>query len=142
MSAATEAQRAMAAQPWPNEVPVLVRMGLHSGEATVVGGSYVGLAVHRAARIAASAAGGQVLLSDATAALVEDELPSGTALRYLGEHRLKDFPRAARLFQLDIVGLPTDFPLPHTTSRTRLEGRSERAVEGRTAAVRGAARCG
>ena len=58
-----------------------------------------------------------MLLSDATAALVGDELPAGTALRPLGEHRLKDFPQPAALYQLDIAGLPTHFPPPRTLPR-------------------------
>src|SRR5215208_406350 len=62
VAAAAEAQRSLAAQHWPNGARVRVRMGVHTGEATVAGDSYVGLAVHRAARIAAAAAGGQVLL--------------------------------------------------------------------------------
>jgi predicted ATPase len=95
-------------------MPLLVRMGVHTGEATVAGDGYLGLSVHRAARIAAAAAGGQVLVSEATAALVRDHLPDGTTLRRLGEYRLKDFPHAAALYQLDVAGLPTDFPPPRT----------------------------
>jgi predicted ATPase/class 3 adenylate cyclase len=110
LAAAAEAQRSLASQTWPDSMPVLVRMGLHSGEATVAADGYLGLAVHRAARIAAAAAGGQVLVSESTAALVGEELPDGTALRALGEHRLKDFPEPAALYQLDISGLPTQFP--------------------------------
>ena len=116
VAAAAQAQRSLATQQWPDGIRVLVRMGLHTGEATLAGGSYIGLAVHRAARIAAAAAGGQVVLSDVTAALVDEDLPTGTALRPLGEHRLRDFPRPAALFQLDVVGLPTAFP-PLRTAR-------------------------
>ena len=58
VAAAAEAQRSLAAHPWPERLRVRVRMGLHTGEATVVAGDYVGLAVHHAARIAAAAAGG------------------------------------------------------------------------------------
>jgi predicted ATPase/class 3 adenylate cyclase len=110
VAAAEAAQRSLAAHPWPDRMRISVRMGLHSGQATVAGDGYVGLAVHRAARIAAAAAGGQVLLSGATAALAGDELPSGTSLHSLGEHRLKDFPEPAALFQVDVAGLPTRFP--------------------------------
>jgi hypothetical protein len=85
-------------------------MGVHTGEATPVAGGYVGIEVHRAARIAAAADGGQVVLSEATAALVREALPDGTGLRDLGEHRLKDFDRSERIFQLDVAGLDTDFP--------------------------------
>src|SRR3954471_10799780 len=117
VAAAAHAQRSLAAQTWPDGIPLLVRMGVHTGEATVAGDGYLGLAVHRAARIAAAAAGGQVLVSDATAALVGENLPTGTSLRPLGEHRLKDFLQPAALYQLDIAGLPTHFPPPRTLPR-------------------------
>jgi class 3 adenylate cyclase len=110
VAAAADAQRSLAAHPWPRGLGVQVRMGLHTGEAAVVVSGYVGLAVHRAARIAAIAAGSQVLLSQATAALLGEELPAGVALRALGLHPLKDFPQPTRLYQLDIAGLPADFP--------------------------------
>jgi predicted ATPase/class 3 adenylate cyclase len=117
VAAAAEAQRSLAAQAWPGHTPVLVRMGLHTGEATVTGGGYVGLAVHRAARISAATHGGQVVLSEATAALVGDDLPDGTELHSLGEHRLKDFPQPAPLYQLNVDGLTTAFPPLRTTHR-------------------------
>ena len=78
---------------------------MHTGEATWFGAGYVGLAVHEAARVAAVAHGGQVLVSGATAALVGDTLAPGTSLRDLGEHRLKDLARPARLFQVEAAGL-------------------------------------
>ena len=92
VQAAVMAQRALAAHPWPEGTAVRVRMGLHTGEPTLAGRTYVGLDVHRAARIAAAGHGGQVLLSEATRVLVERELPPGVSLRDLGEHRLKDLP--------------------------------------------------
>ncbi len=104
VAAAVDGQRALAAHPWPPPTQVRVRMGLHTGEASAVGGSYVSVAVHRAARIAAAAHGGQVLVSDATASLVRDELPDGVDLRDLGEHRFKDFPLPTRLYQLVVAG--------------------------------------
>jgi predicted ATPase/class 3 adenylate cyclase len=110
VAAAGDGQQALAAHPWPDGLAVRVRMGLHTGEATEADGAYVGMAVHRAARIAAAAHGGQVILSDATAALVRDDLTDGARLHDLGEHRLKDFAAPARLFQLDMAGLPTRFP--------------------------------
>lgn len=116
VAAAGAAQRALAAHAWPQGRRVLVRMGLHTGEATATGHGYVGLDVHRAARIAAVAHGGQVLLSEATAALVANRLPEGLSMRDLGEHSLKDFSRPARLFQLDVPGLRHDFPPPRTLS--------------------------
>ena len=89
---------------------IRVRMGLHTGEAAMVGGDYMGLDIHRAARIASSAHGGQVVLSDATRTLVEGSLPDGVTLVDLGEHRLKDLARPERIWQLRIEGLPAEFP--------------------------------
>lgn len=117
--AAGEAQQALAAHSWPHPFHVRVRIGLHSGEATEADGSYLGVAVHRAARIAAAGHGGQTLLSEATAALVRHELPTGWVLHDLGDHWLKDFPAATRLYQLNLPGLPTDFP-PLRTRASRL----------------------
>jgi predicted ATPase len=85
-------------------------MGLHTGEAQISASDYVGLDVHRAARIAAAAHGGQVLLSQRTCELVEGELSDGVTVRDLGEHRLKDLRQPKHLYQLDIEGLPVDFP--------------------------------
>jgi class 3 adenylate cyclase len=114
-AAAVDAQRALAAHPWPNGTRLRVRMGMHTGEPAVRDGRYVGLAVHRAARICSVAHGGQVLLSSTTSDLVADELAPGVSLRNLGEHQLKDFDRPERVFQLVVDGLPADFP-PLTTS--------------------------
>jgi predicted ATPase/class 3 adenylate cyclase len=103
------AQQALASHVWPGGKPVRVRMGLHAGEGRLVAGGYVGLDVHRAARIAACGHGGQVVISDTVHALVEQALPAGVSLRDLGLHRLKDLPRPEQLYQLDIEGLPTEF---------------------------------
>lgn len=108
VAAAVAAQRALAAEQWPGDMPLRVRMGLHTGEGTPSGSSYVGIDVHRAARIAAAGHGGQVLLSAPTAALVEHLLPDGVTLLDLGEHRLKDLERSERLNRLLIEGLPVD----------------------------------
>ncbi len=110
VAAAVDAQRALAGEPWPPGVELLVRMGMHTGEASLSTDSYVGLNVHRASRIASVARGGQVLLSDSTRGLVANALPDGVELRDLGDHRLKDLDRAEHLFQLVIPGLPSDFP--------------------------------
>jgi predicted ATPase/class 3 adenylate cyclase len=114
VQAAVSAQRALARHRWPHGRPLFVRMGLHTGEGVLGGDDYIGIDVNRAARIAAVASGGQVLLSDATAALVGQSLPEKVALRSLGAHRLKDFDRSQQLFDLVIDGLRTDFPPPHT----------------------------
>jgi hypothetical protein len=108
--AVAAAQRALAIEEWPEGMPVRLRMGLHTGEAKLVGGDYIGLEVHRAARIGAAGHGGQILISEPTSTLIEKDLPQGTSLRDLGEHRLKDLPRPERIFQLDVEGLPSEFP--------------------------------
>ena len=122
VGAAVEAQRALAGGP------IKVRMGLHTGEPRRTEEGYVGLDVHRAARIAAVGHGGQVLLSQATRALVEVDA------RDLGPHRLKDLSAPERIFQLAIDGLPSEFPPLRTleagssnlpASRTSFVGRTE-----------------
>ncbi len=90
ISAAVAAQRALANHPWHQGIVVRVRMALHTGEPSLVTEGYVGLDVHRAARIMSAGHGGQVLLSQTTRDLVEHDLPEGVSLRDLGEHRLKD----------------------------------------------------
>jgi predicted ATPase/class 3 adenylate cyclase len=106
VAAAAEAQSALAAGP------IRVRMGLHTGEPLVTAEGYIGMDVHRAARIASSAHGGQILLSDTTRRLLEADAP----LRDLGEHRLKDLTRAERLFQFG----EGDFPPLRTVDATNL----------------------
>ena len=110
VAAAVEAQRALAAHPWPDDARIRVRMGMHTGEGAVGGDDYIGLDVHRAARIAATGHGGQVLVSSTTSELVRTELPDGVGLRDLGQHRLKDLARPERIYQLTIDGLPAEFP--------------------------------
>jgi YVTN family beta-propeller protein len=109
VAAAVDAQRDLAAHAWPEGGAVKVRMGLHTGEPQVGEDRYVGLGVHKAARIGAAGHGGQVLLSRATRELVEDELPPGVTIRDLGERRLKDLERSEHIWQLDIEGLPSQF---------------------------------
>lgn len=108
--ACLNAQRALFDEPWGETGPLRVRMGLHAGEAQQRAGDYFGPALNRAARLMSLAHGGQVLLSAAAASLVVDQLPEETALRDLGEHRLKDLERPEHIFQLLIPGLITDFP--------------------------------
>jgi predicted ATPase len=115
------AQRALAGYSWPGGVPVRVRMGLHSGEPDRHEDGYVGMDVHRAARIAATAHGGQVVLSQATRQLVESRLPADVSMRDLGWHRLKDIPEPERIFQLVATGLQEQFPtLKSLGARTNL----------------------
>src|SRR5213080_3205376 len=107
---AAAVQKRLHAYQWPDGGPVRVRIGLHTGEATLVGNEYLGLDVHRAARVASAGHGGQVLVSETTRVLVDNALPAGLTLRDLGLHRLKDLARPERLFQLTVEGLPADFP--------------------------------
>jgi predicted ATPase/class 3 adenylate cyclase len=109
VAAAVDAQRALAAEPWPPDAAIRVRMGMHTGEATFSAKTYAGLHVHRASRIAGLAHGGQVLVSGATRALLGD-LPEGVDLRDLGAHRLKDIELPEHIWQLVIAGLRSDFP--------------------------------
>ena len=108
--AAVDAQRLLAEHTWPEKGEVRVRIGLHTGEGTLGGGSYVGVDVHRAARIAAAGHGGQVLLSESTRALVERALPEEAQLRDLGEHRLKDLLKPESIFQIIHPRLSSEFP--------------------------------
>jgi predicted ATPase/class 3 adenylate cyclase len=112
--AAVAAQRELAAHDWPSGRPLRVRMGVHTGEGTLGGDDYVGIDVHRAARIADAAHGGQVIVSDATRALVGRTLPAGASLRDLGVHHLRGLVDPERLHQLVIDGLASDFPPPRT----------------------------
>lgn len=105
--AAYAIQLALAAEDWPEGVPLRVRMAIHTGHAT---DDYRGPDVNRCARLRAIADGGQVLLSETTAALVRGQLPDGASLRDLGTHRLKDLTSPERVFQLVHPQLPADFP--------------------------------
>ena len=110
VGAVLQMQRALQGHGWPGGEQVRVRMGIHCGEAAQTATGVVGLEVHRAARVAAVAYGGQVLVSEAAAVLVRDWLPPGAALADLGVHRLKDLGRPERIYQLDAAGLPAGFP--------------------------------
>ena len=106
VEAAADAQQALARHAWPDGNEVRVRMGLHTGEPRPSEGRYVGVDVHRAARVMAAGHGGQVLVSESTRALLD----ARSQLRDLGEHRLKDFSEPQHLYQLQIEGLAVEFP--------------------------------
>jgi predicted ATPase/class 3 adenylate cyclase len=112
VAAAANAQRELAGGP------IRVRMGIHTGEPLRTGEGYVGIDVHRAARIAAVAHGGQVLVSQSARDLVEADLPADLALDDLGEHRLKDLSAPQQIFQLVGKRLEREFP-PLATLETR-----------------------
>lgn len=107
---AVAAQRALAEHGWPEGAAVRVRMALHTGEPILAGRDYVGIDVHRAARLCAAGHGGQILLSETTRDLVARSLPDGASLRDLGEHRLKDLRSPELVFQLVVPDLLGDFP--------------------------------
>jgi predicted ATPase/class 3 adenylate cyclase len=110
LKAALEIQHRLLSEEWEKSGPLRVRIALHAGAAEDRDGDYFGPPVNRVARLLSAAYGGQVLLSLSTEELVGDQLPAGTSLRDLGEHRLKDLFRPERVFQLSTPGLPSEFP--------------------------------
>ena len=109
--AAATGQRGLAEGTWPDGVRLRVRMGIHTGEPALGDEGYLGLDVVRAARICSLAAGGQVLVSETTRALVRGDA-DGLSFLDVGEHRLKDIDEPERLFQLAGGGLADDVPVP------------------------------
>ncbi len=120
VAAAVGAQRGLQTEAWEGAV-IRVRMGIHTGSAELqANGEYQGyLTLSRVQRLMSAGHGGQVLLSHAATELAAEDLPEGVSLRDLGEHRLKDFPRPERIFQLDIQGFVSDFPPPKTLAARR-----------------------
>ncbi|MEK6256261.1 MAG: adenylate/guanylate cyclase domain-containing protein, partial [Chloroflexota bacterium] len=110
VSAAALIQLLFHAEAWGTPSPLKVRMSLHTGEANLRMGDYYGTVVNRAARLRSIGHGGQTLVSRATSELVKDALPSNAMLFDQGEHRLKDLSREEHVYQLNIEGVPADFP--------------------------------
>ena len=110
VAAAAAAQWRLAEHEWPPDGRLTIRMGIHTGEPTVHDAGYLGLDVHRAARICALAHGGQVLISRTTGDLLTASPPVGVAVRTLGSYRLRGFSQPEEVFQLDMGGLQTQFP--------------------------------
>jgi predicted ATPase/class 3 adenylate cyclase len=117
--AAVDGQLAIAGHAWPDGVAVLDRMGLHTGEPVRASEGYVGLDVHRAARICAAGHGGQILISQTTRDLIAEELRAPLGLVDLGSHRLRSLDTPQRLYQVTAPGLARDFPPPRTTDAPR-----------------------
>jgi predicted ATPase/class 3 adenylate cyclase len=133
---ALDAQRGLAAHEWPVGGSISVRMAVHAGEALSHEGSYVGMEVHRGARIAAAGYGGQILVSSAAAGLLSAQLPKGATLVDLGEQELKDLPHPEAVFQLSHPDLQATFPpLGTAVSRGKLPVQSS-AFIGREDAIR------
>lgn len=112
--ASVEAQRNLAAHNWPPSGAVRVRMGIHVGRFQPGDTEYIGLDVHRAARICSAAHGGQMLLSGAGATECKNALPSDVELRDLGLHGLKDIDAPEHLYQITARGLLAEFPPPRS----------------------------
>jgi len=129
VTAAVACQRRLAEHAWPEGVELRVRMGIHTGEPVVGGERYVGLGVHRAARICAAGHGGQVLVSRTTRELLRDDPIPDVSLRDLGEHLLKDLDEPERLFQLVAPGLHEEFPELKVAAPAPFEGREGELAE-------------
>jgi predicted ATPase/class 3 adenylate cyclase/DNA-binding CsgD family transcriptional regulator len=132
LAAACAIQLTALAEAWQTPAPLRVRIGLHTGEAQLRDADYYGLHVNRASRLRSLAYGGQIVVSEITAALVQDAYPGGVSLRDLGQHRLRGLTRPERVFQVLHPDLPADFPLPRSSMEpftplpipaTRLVGR-------------------
>jgi predicted ATPase/class 3 adenylate cyclase len=122
LAAAVEAQLAIERHEWPDGLRLRVRMGVHVGEVQDADNDLVGMSINHAARIAAAAHGGQIVLSDAVREMVR-VLPERVEIRSLGTHRLRDVGAVA-LFQVDHADLQQDFPalrgvLAHRTNLPR-----------------------
>src|SRR5215216_5126724 len=105
VATAIDAQRALGEASWDGIQPIRVRMAVHVGVAEERDADYFGPAVNRVARLLSAGHGGQLLLSLPASELARDTLPVGTALRDLGEHRLKDLDRPEHVFDVVIPGL-------------------------------------
>jgi class 3 adenylate cyclase len=109
-SAAVEIQRELAGRSWSGGEELRVRMGLHTGQSKLLQGEYVGLDVHRAARVCSAAHGGQIVLSDTAEQALEASDLGGAFARPLGSHQLKGFTGPEILYQLVVPGLRSEFP--------------------------------
>jgi class 3 adenylate cyclase len=116
---AIDVQRGLADAEWPDGAQLRVRIGLHTAEPYLHASGYVGIGVHRAARICAAAHGGQILVSNATAGIIEDLEPAEFELHELGEFHLKDIARPQQLFQVVVQGLEREFAPPMTLDTAR-----------------------
>jgi class 3 adenylate cyclase len=129
VTAAVDAQRALAGHAWPEGKAVRVRMGLHTGEPTVGEEGYLGLDVVRAARISAAGHGGQILLSETTRALVGNDLPEGVSVHDRGAQNLKDIQQE-RIYELAIDGRPAGIrPLKTQATDSRVDAMAKRFEE-------------
>jgi len=110
IEAAVSIQRTLAGRTWAEDLPVRVRIGIHSGLITLTDGGYIGLSVHTAARVCSAGHGGQIVVTEETRAVIEERSPADVGFRSLGRHSLPGLPRALMLFQVEADGLLVDFP--------------------------------
>ena len=132
VATAIACQRRLTEHSWPEGSELRVRMGIHTGEPAMGGERYVGMGVHRAARICAAGHGGQVLVSQTTRELLRDDPIPEVTLRDLGEHQLKDMDEPERIYQLVAPGLREDFPALKTAAPPPFEGREGELAEAAT----------
>ena len=134
VNAAVAAQRALRDHAWPDGREVRVRMGLHTGEPHVGDEGYLGIDVVRAARIASSGAGGQILISETTRALLGNVLPDGVSVLDLGERHLKDIQHE-HVYEVAVDGRSTGYKppakdeAPHKTRTDEMAARFEERIE-------------
>jgi len=117
VAAAAAIQRAFGGKRWPDNLPVRVRIGIHSGRPTLTDIGYIGLAVHTVARVCSAAHGGQIVISEMAKDAAAGSSPTGIRYRSLGRHRLPGLVEPQGLFQIDADGLPATFPPPRTEPR-------------------------
>ena len=123
LEAALAIQRKVLSTVWPDDLPVRVRIGLHTGRPTLTDAGYVGIAVHTAARVCFAAHGGQILLSHTTRDAIAGSEPAGIRFRNLGLHQLHGLPGLEALFQAEAPDLASDFPPPRTPAAQAEAGR-------------------
>jgi class 3 adenylate cyclase len=120
LTASTTVQESLSAAAWPHGIAPAVRIGIHSGRATTVGGRYVGLPVHRASRICGVARGGQILVSESSRSLmVDDGLPAELELRDLGDRELKGLDRPVRVYEVVPSTSPAMARVPNPDAAVR-----------------------
>ena len=136
VEAAVAMQRVLGRRRWPDQVEVLVRVGVHSGRPTLTATGYIGLAVHVTARVCSAAHGGQILVSGATRAAVAATAPAGVRFRDLGRHRLPGLVEPEPLFQVQAAGLRASFPRPRI--QRGATPRAQKSADGRKDRTRAA----
>ncbi len=110
LEAALDVQQALLAETWPAQATIRVRMAMHTGAAELRDGDYFGPPLNHVARLLSAGHGGQTLVSSVTCELCHDRLPTGAAIKSLGEHSLKDLARRQTIYQLGHPALPQAFP--------------------------------